>query len=147
MTDLTTDPKTKPITTLWPDWPPSRPHDWHHKWHHISINIKKEEALRAVNNVYACSGTRDIQDTGCKEDNGGGWLDQNMEEGGTWAEYGRKPNPLENHMDRSNVCSHEKCQQYLSLKYDACSFIFLFWKSKTLYFWRLWRSLEEIPPW
>ena len=38
--------------------------------------------MRAVNNVYACSGTRDIQDTGCKEDNGGGGLDQNMEEGG-----------------------------------------------------------------
>ena len=49
--------------------------------------IEKEEVLQAVNNEYACSGTGDIQDTGCKGDNGGGELDWNM---GWGPEYGER---------------------------------------------------------
>ena len=48
----------------------------------ICMFIEKEEVLQAVNNEYACSGTGDKQDTGCKGDNGGGELDQNMGRGG-----------------------------------------------------------------
>ena len=52
----------------------------------LCMFVEKEEVLQAVNNEYACSGTGDKQDTGCKGDNGGGELDQNMDWGPEYVE-------------------------------------------------------------